>query len=515
MVISQQKLHTLRIDHLKNLIDLEISFDRSAITAILGPNGNGKSTILHALACAFQPNSGGENYKFSSFFLPNPDALWNGSKFEITHSFREEKEPQDHVKSRYEKKTDRWSPKYDRRPKRDIFYIGIDKCVPLIESERKHSKINYSTRSISDDIIDNILSNASHVLNKNYSRYNIHTASGKEFVGVEVGNLKYSALSMSAGEQKVFFILEKIFKAGKFSLILIDELDLLLHDSAMKKLIEVIGKRASDKELQIIFTTHRESILELEESINIRHIVCRPEKSLCFNETKPDAINRLTGRQLRPIEVFVEDDLACAIVRKISAQLGGAKYVSIQEYGAASNCFTLIGGILLKGDNSDNFAFVLDGDVFLQEDEKRKQIQRVITGNDNQAEFYRKAALSKIYQFQLPDDTNPEKHIHNLIVSSEITNNSEFREIIDAAKEIVAVNDNHKFIADLIDRLGWERNVGLSKIMDLVSTTPSWNDFTAEIRDWLELKINSMSEKPGYTNQEHCSAKNQPKEIAP
>ncbi len=29
MVISQQKLHTLRIDHLKNLIDLEISFVES------------------------------------------------------------------------------------------------------------------------------------------------------------------------------------------------------------------------------------------------------------------------------------------------------------------------------------------------------------------------------------------------------------------------------------------------------------------------------------------------------
>lgn len=515
MVISQQKLHTLKIDRLKNLIDLEISFDDSAITAILGPNGNGKSTILHALACGFQPNSGGENYKFSSFFLPNPDALWNGSKFEIIHSFREEQVQHNHLTREYEKKTDRWSPKYDRRPKRDVFYIGIDKCVPLIESEKKHSKINYSTRSISNEVIDNILSNASYVLNKNYSRYNIHTASGKEFVGVEVGNLKYSALSMSAGEQKVFFILEKIFKAEKYSLILIDELDLLLHDSAMKKLIDVIGKRAKNKELQIIFTTHRESILELEGSINIRHIICRPEKTLCFNETKPDAINRLTGKQLRPIEVFVEDDLAYAIVYKISAQLGGAKYVSIQKYGAAINCFTVIGGILLSGDSSDNSAFVLDGDVFREEDNKIEQINRVITGNDTQAEFYRKTALSKIFQFELPDGIKPEKYIHHLITSSGVTENIEFKEIVEAAMEIVAVNDDHKFIDDLINRLGWERSVGLSKIMDLVSTTPSWNDFTTQIRNWLKSKIYSINEKPGYTNKEHCSAGNQTKEVTP
>lgn len=129
--------------------------------------------------------------------------------------------------------------------------------------------------------------------------------------------LRYSALSMSAGEQKVFYILEKVFRATKYSLILIDELDLLLHDQAMKKLIEVILERAEDKNLQVIFTTHRESVLELEDKINIRHIVCRSGKTLCFNETKPDAINRLTGVQPRPIEVFVEDDLASTIVKKL------------------------------------------------------------------------------------------------------------------------------------------------------------------------------------------------------
>ena len=249
-----------------------------------------------------------------------------------------------------------------------------------------------------------------------------------------------------------------------------------------------------NKELQIIFTTHRESILELEGSINIRHIICRSEKTLCFNETKPDAINRLTGKQLRPIEVFVEDDLAYAIVYKISAQLGGAKYISIQKYGTAINCFTVIGGILLSGDSSDKSAFVLDGDVFREENKKIEQINRVITGNDTQAEFYRKTALSKIFQFELPDGMKPEKYIHHLIISSEETENIEFKEIVDAAMEIVAINDDHKFIDDLINRLGWERNVGLSKIMDLVSTTSTWSGFTAPIRNWLELKINLIRE---------------------
>lgn len=500
MAISQQELHTLKIYNLKNLVDFEISFDGSPITAILGPNGNGKSTILHALACAFQPKSGGENYKFSSFFLPNTDALWNGSKLEIIHSYRDEQTLHSRITREYKKTETRWTPRYASRPIRDVFYIGIDKCVPLIESEKKQAKINYSTQSMNEEIIKTILSNASSVLNRNYSSYNIHKASGKEFIGVEVDDLRYSALSMSAGEQKVFYILEKVFKAEKNSLILIDELDLLLHDSAMKKLVEVIYSRAFDKKLQIIFTTHRESILELESSTNIRHIVCKHGKSLCFNETKPDAINRLTGKQPKPIEVFVEDDLALTVVMKISAQLRGAKYVSIQRFGAAINCFTIVGGILLGGDTCDSSAFVLDGDVFRLEEEKQDKIKRVITGNDIQAESYRNEALTKIFQFQLPENTSPEKFLHGLIISLQETNNSEFNEIIDIAKEIIAVNDDHKFIDDIIIRLGWGKSIGLSKIIDLIATTESWNTYIAPIKDWLEPKINAMHEMPVNAN---------------
>lgn len=500
MAISQQELHILKIDNLKNLVNFEISFDGSPVTAILGPNGNGKSTILHILACAFQPDFEGEDYKFSSFFLPNTDALWNGSKLEIIHSYRDEQTPYSRITREYKKTEIRWTPRYANRPKRDVFYIGIDKCVPLIESEKKHAKINYSTQSINGDTIEKILSKASFVLNRKYSGFNVHNASGKEFIGVEVDGLKYSALSMSAGEQKVFYILEKVFKAKKNTLILIDELDLLLHDSAMKNLVNVVHEQAIDKKLQIVFTTHRESILELENLVNIRHIVCMPGKSLCFNETKPDAISRLTGKQPKPIEVFVEDDLALTVIRKISAQLQGVKYVSVQRFGAAINCFTTVSGILLSGDICSNSAFVLDGDIYRKQEEKENQIKKIITGNDSQAISYREEALTKIFQFQLPENTSPEKFLHGLIISLQKTGNGEFNEIIEIAKGIVAVNDNHKFIDDIIDRLGWEKNVGLSKIIDLISTTESWDAYIAPIKNWLEPKINAMHETPVNTN---------------
>lgn len=496
MPISQQVIHSIKVKSLKNLVELEMSFDGSPVTAILGPNGNGKSTVLHALACAFKPIvADGENYKFSSFFLPNTDALWNGSELDIIHSYRDGQHIHPNVMKEYKKTEVRWTPIYARRPERNVIYIGIDKCVPMIESETKQAKINYSTETVAEDIITTILQKASLVLNRRYSSYNIHTAPSRKFIGVEVDGLRYSALSMSAGEQKVFHILEKVFKAPKHSLILIDELDLLLHDKAMKKLIEVILSRATDKDLQVIFTTHRESVLELESEINIRHIVSKAGKSLCFNETKPDAINRLTGTQPKPIEVFVEDDLASTIVKKIASQQGLSRYLSVQRFGAAVNCFTTVAGLMFGGDDCANAIFVLDGDIYRSQAEKQDRLNKVITGHDQQAIDNRSSALNKILQFVLPENTQPEKFMHSLIITCQHSDNEEFNEIIDVAREIHAVEDDHLFISDIINRLGWDKNIGQSKIIDLIATTNAWGDYVSEVNTWLAARSDELEEE--------------------
>ncbi|MCV5714392.1 ATP-binding protein, partial [Escherichia coli] len=87
----------------------------------------------------------------------------------------------------------------------------------------------------------------------------------------------------------------------------IDDLDLQLHDEALKKLIVVISTHAEDKNKQIIFTTHREMVTTLSDKINIRHVVNIQGRSYSIEETKPDAINRLTGESTTPIEIYVED----------------------------------------------------------------------------------------------------------------------------------------------------------------------------------------------------------------
>ena len=128
-------LKSMRVKNLKGIKDAEFNFTET-LTAIMGVNGSGKTTVIHALACVYQPlnNKKGENHKFSEFFVPNTDSFWKGSEFDVINKKIGEDEP---ITKKYTKTVDRWKPKYSNRIKRDVYYIGIDTCLPDIEKEKK------------------------------------------------------------------------------------------------------------------------------------------------------------------------------------------------------------------------------------------------------------------------------------------------------------------------------------------------------------------------------------------
>ena len=52
--VVSQTLNRVKFSHLKGINNLGIDFSGKQLTAILGVNGCGKSTILHALACLYR-----------------------------------------------------------------------------------------------------------------------------------------------------------------------------------------------------------------------------------------------------------------------------------------------------------------------------------------------------------------------------------------------------------------------------------------------------------------------------
>ncbi len=500
MAKSGQVLKEIKIHLLKNLKDVEIDLSEKALIAILGPNGTGKSTILHALSCVNNPVSlpyQTVNHKLSEFFTPTTHSLWTGSSYDIYQSYHEGQIENNNHLSRFRKQKERWSPRYNTRIERYVSFVGIRTCVPKIELETQQGRIQYNTTMLNDRVSNKVKEIAGIVMNRNYSEYNDHKTGGnKHYIGVLSNGINYSSLSIGAGEQRIFYILTEVIKAPNHGLILIDEIDLLLHQEALFRLMEQINIIALERKLQIIFTTHAQSLITLN-FIAFRHLFQTPNKTLCFNQTKPDALQRLTGIQLRPLEVFVEDDLARVLVKKICSEERMSKYISIKEFGAAINCFTSVCGSILNNiSNLENMIFIIDGDLYRSIEEKKDRIKKILTGNTVEHENLRELAFEKITQFIIPNNVKPEHYYHGLICALPYENlQPEQIEIIEVAKQIGNPGDSHKYFDDIIVRMDYEREVGLNKLVDLLSLTDNWVNIKGNIKVWLETKKDEILEE--------------------
>jgi len=502
---SEQILNRIEIHQLKGLKEVSIDFTEKPLIAILGPNGVGKSTILHALACIYNPvkiPSPTVNHRLSEFFTPTTHSIWTGSSFSVLQDFRDGQNVTRNQKTYFRKQQSRWAPRYVTRIERYVSFIGIRTCVPIIENETQQSRIRFNTVSQNDIFSNRVKISAGYVMNMDYSTYNVHTTkSNKHYIGVSINGIDYSSLSMGAGEQRIFYILSEVIRAPNYGLVLIDEIDLLLHQDALFRLTETLNQIAIDKHLQIIFTTHAQSLLSLD-FIAFRHLYQTPYKTLCFNQTKPDALQRLTGRQVRPLEVFVEDDLAYTLVKKICSDEGLSKYVSINKFGAAINCFTAVCGTILNNiENFENMLFVIDGDEYKTDEMKRVNIKRVLTGNNMVHDLQRIQAFEKITQFIIPDDARPEQYYHSLICRlNDTTLTPEQLEVINAARQIGNPGNKHKYFDDVIERMDFTRDVGLSKLVDLLSLTAEWNNIKSNIKTWLDTKRPLLIEEEQQVN---------------
>lgn len=490
MAISQQRLHSLDFTTLKNLTSFTLDLEPNNVTGIFGVNGSGKSSIIYSLLCLFKPSErdpNRKNFKFSQFFTHTSHTKYIGSSFEIIHSYRQNLNVFNNVPRTYSK-ADRWKPRYDGRPERDVYFIGINTSVPEIEIEKSSSIIRFNTTNLNDALSNEIRQNAAVIMNKQYDEYNSHQAWNKSFIGVSHNGIHYSSLAMGAGEQRVFKILDTVFRADRYSLIIIDEIDLTLHTEALNRLISILINRANDRNLQIIFSSHREEITKRLD-INIRHIHQIGASTFCFNETNPDCISRLTGHPVRPLEIFVEDDLSEAIVQKVIEDLNIRRHCSIKRFGSIDNSFSLATGLFLKGEDLTNILVLLDGDVYKLPAQKMTQMEKYFAGTEVNAVANRTQALSCLRQYTIQTAETPEQFINRTL--REINDNSE---IVLAASQINAVLNKHDFVNQIITILGYQDKViGLNKVVDKLSASPIWEDYTLEVRDWLNQRIVALN----------------------
>jgi energy-coupling factor transporter ATP-binding protein EcfA2 len=492
------RTHKLAIERLKGIRGLdEISFEDKPLTGIFGPNGIGKSTILQALASAYSAPRGCTAAHYKRFFPPMVADIWNGTKFMIEHTYTTgEVSATGTVEYRKGTIHSNWQPTPKKRPERHVTFVGIKTCLPDVERYSSHDLSRAGSTPRTEQIDNKVREFAGAILNCNYSaiatlhlRGSYRARNYFSLTRADIGGTEYPSVVMGAGEQRLLRLLYAVETTRKNGLILVDELDLLMHGDALKKLVVHLAKRCAEREQQLIFTSHREELLALKDHVNIRHLWPLDGKHRCYPETDPDSLHRLTGNRIRPLEIFVEDDVAEAIASHVAGELGMSRHVQIIRFGAATNCFTMVAGLLMKGENCHNSLFVLDGDVYLAAEDRESQIKRACSGDDARAIARRADMATRIKDFVLPAGMKPELYLHSLICALPAADLTPPElEIQKVAKEIVHPPDKHGFIYFLVTTLGDDRAVQLARVIPLAAKHPDWANYTKPVRDWFTAR---------------------------
>lgn len=513
--MAHYKLKSAHFINLKGLKNVTLNFEKP-LTAIMGVNGSGKTTVIHALACAYQSPKVEEvkkvkkgkkedkkyieNYRFPDFFIPNTDSLWQGSEFDIVHERIEKTPPSNTEKStvfmkKYRKSVDRWKPRYCDRPLRNVYYIGIDTCLPEVEKSKTPNRITYTSSIKVDDLSKKIIRYAAEILNKDYKFLLDNTYKNKNFYGVTLeSGLKYSSLSMGTGEQRTIKILEKVITAEKYSLILIDEIDLLLHPYALKNLITKLYEIANNKDLQIIFTTHSLEMTNLNNFVGIQylHTIRTPkdqafiEQTFVYKRLNSDLIFSLSGSNTNPLKIYVEDKLAETTVRKVLRRLNLTPKANIIKFGSIENAFTIAAANVLSEEDCKNILVLLDGDRYQKKDEKLKHIRNRLSGTEADIEKKCDKAVSIIMDFQLPPGKSPEKFFHELLIKYGDPDN----ELVIAASGIKGVSNTHKWLYGIREKLNDDESNIVRDIIDIAWDSEEFQNYIKPVCEWLKARKN-------------------------
>jgi AAA15 family ATPase/GTPase len=486
MNISQQRIKSIRIEKLKQLENVICNFEGNNLTAILGINGCGKSTILHALACCYQPATDkGENHKFSEYFLPSNYNTWDGSSFSIKYSFRERGIEKNDNDRKYKKTADRWT-RYVNRPKRDVFYIGIGSCVPDIEKEKGKSKINI-VREAENAVLQTIMDKVSHILSGLYQNCYNGIRNKKKYKIIKRNNIEYPSIAMGAGEQRLLNILEIVYSAPKYALILIYELDLTLHTLALDRLLNVLNKEANRKELQIIFTTHRESITKRTD-INIRHLFHTNNKTFCFEGVNNACIDAITGGSSKPIKIYCEDKLSKSIISHIAKGLKIQRFCDINTFGDLQNGFTVASVKAVENIDIENILIVLDGDKCISLEEKKDALNKRFSGNTQYENEIRARALTLIKEYNNPEHKSPDRFIVDTI--KDLDRESEVYDIIEQLGEL---RDDHNYISAIAEKLGIDNRTAGEELIREIKESQEWENYIHPIKEWLESRKQNLN----------------------
>lgn len=500
---------SVRFSKLKGLSDVEVEIgDR--LTAIMGVNGCGKTTVLHALAGIYRPKGASakqEIYRLREFFITNKDANWTGSEFSVQEKIadnawkwlREKGNVPGKVALpvlKCTKTKDRWSPGESKLPGRAVYYFGLIEATPTAESFLGKCSVRYTTEEREDEISRKLCGYIRQIFGRRYAELTKNSTGKKNLDGVRTdSDLRYTELSMGAGERRVIKLLDALLAAEDGALFLIDELELQLHVAAQKQLVQILNEVAQKKHLQIVFTSHS---LEMEgfqdnDWMKIQYLSRAPDgKISVYDKINADVVAGLTDVPQRDLRIFVEDSFAENLVRVLLREKKMLKRTEIKCFGSVGNGYTLACGLALADETAKaRNLVVLDGDVGISGEEMEETLKKKISGQDPEIISRRERAKELIRWFNLPEDKEKpqeKKRLETFFFDLLRKSTREDNDVVRYAKEHFNEIDHHNLLKDLVKDSGDEDGCVVSEIVSVISAEfpNEWNEFIRPVAQWID-----------------------------
>ncbi|MCL3881919.1 AAA family ATPase [Marivita sp. GX14005] len=305
-------LASLNLDFVRGVRDQRVNFE-FPVTAIIGPNGGGKTTILGAAALIYKSVPPGR-------FFPK------GGKYDDTMQdwkITYELVDRDESKNSTVQRTARFRQFRWNRDSliRDVLIFGVNRTVPASEKKefRKYASNSFQVPIENEELFnDKVISAASRVIGKDISLFKRLKVDELGKVIFLAGSAKdgssYSEFHFGAGESSVIRMIAQIESADKNSLILIEEIENGLHPVATVRLVDYLISAAKEKSSQVVFTTHSNDALGVLPDKAIW--VATPDR-IFQGKMDVESLRAISGKIEKKIAIFVEDDFAKTWVEAI------------------------------------------------------------------------------------------------------------------------------------------------------------------------------------------------------
>lgn len=310
----RQYLLEMKLVRVRALRDQKIRFD-FPVTALIGTNGGGKSTVLGAAAIAYKSVRPGEFFPKSNVgdasmanWRIDYDLIDRGANVSSTLARNAR-----FVAAKWRR---------DELLGREVVYFPIKRTVPAGEQPRYKRFIGIYELPKPDiqSLPGEAATAAGRILGRDLSKYKIARAKAGDPDYILLGerrNDDYSQFHFGAGEASIIEMVTKIESAQDYSLIVIEEIENGLHPIATEKMVEYLMAVAKRKKVQIIFTTHSEYALKrLPPDAKWAAI----DGQLFQGDLNIESLRALTGTVAKDNVVFVEDEFAKDWVEDILRQ---------------------------------------------------------------------------------------------------------------------------------------------------------------------------------------------------